>query len=217
MSLFFAPQSWPFLMAVVLLLALAVVEVLSLLVGFSLSGWVDNLVPDVSADIDPGDGLGHLFDAWLGWLHIGKVPMLAIVVTLLTAFAILGFVFNAAVNAVFGVYPSALISSPIALLGALPIVRVTAAGIARLIPRDETSAEPLENLVGRVAVVINGTARMGYPAQARVKNNHGQTLYVHVEPDSENVTLTEGDSVLLVKQISGSRFLAIANPHPELL
>jgi len=213
MSLFLAPQSWPFLLAVVLLLAIALVEGLALLCGFSVSGWIDDLLPDASS----ADGFGHVFDSWLGWLHIGKVPMLIVMVILLTSFSIAGFVLNGVVHAILGGYPPALISAPVAFLVALPVVRASAATIARLVPRDETSAEPLENLVGRVAVVINGTARTNYPAQARVKNDHGQTLYVHVEPDGEGLQFREGDSVLLVKQISGSRFLAIANPRPELL
>lgn len=213
MSLFLAPQSWPFLFAVVLLLAIAVIEGLALLLGFSVSGWLDDLLPDVSA----GDGFGYVFDSWLGWLHIGKVPMLVVLAIMLTSFSIAGFLLNSVVHAVLGVYPPALVSAVLAFLGALPVVRATAATISRLIPRDETSAEPLENLVGRIAVIVNGTARANYPAQARVKNDHGQTLYVHVEPDGEDLQFVVGESVLLVKQISGSRFLAIANPRPELL
>jgi hypothetical protein len=143
--------------------------------------------------------------------------MLVVVTILLTAFAMIGFVINGVVNAFAGFYPPAITSVPLAFLGALPIVRMASATIARFIPRVETSAEPLENLVGRVGVVVNGTARANYPAQARVKSGHGQTLYIHVEPDGEGLQLVEGESVLLVKQISGTRFLAIANPRPELL
>ena len=46
MELFFVPQSWPFLLALMLLIALAVIEGLALLLGFSLSGWLDELIPD---------------------------------------------------------------------------------------------------------------------------------------------------------------------------
>lgn len=212
MELFFVPQSWPFLLALMLLIALAVIEGLALLLGFSLSGWLDELIPDPSA----GEG-GDFFDSWLGWLHVGKVPVLIIFAILLTSFSVLGFVLNGLVQALFGFYLPSFVAAVVAFCGALPVVRVSAAAIARLVPYDESSAEPLENLVGHVAVIINGTARKGYPAQARVKNAHGRTLYVHVEPDGEDVSLNSGESVLLVKQISGSRFLAIANPHPELL
>ena len=97
------------------------------------------------------------------------------------------------------------------------MVRASAAVIYRFIPADESSAEPLENLVGKIGIIINGTARVDFPAQARVKNDHGQTLYVHVEPDKDDQQFAAGDSVLLVKQISGARFQAIANPRPDLL
>ena len=215
MSLFLAPQSWPFLLALILLIAIAVIEGLALLLGFSISGWLDDFMPDM--DVPSGDMAGHVFDAWLGWLHLGKVPLLVVLSLLLTTFAMAGFVINGVAHSILGEYPPVFASVPLAFLGALPAVRASAAAISRLVPRDETSAEPLANLVGKIGVVINGTARANYPAQARVKNDHGQTLYVHVEPDGENQQLVAGESVLLVKQISGARFLAIANPRPDLL
>lgn len=211
MNLFLAPESWPFTVAVMLLLSIAVVEGMALLIGFSFSGWLDHLLPDAT------DGLGSISDSWLGWLHIGKVPMLVILVVLLTAFATIGYTINGLARGILGFFPPALLSAAVAFLGALPVVRVFAATIAHIIPRDESSAVPLESLVGRVAIIVNGTARANYPAEARVKNEHGLTLYVHVEPDSQGSQLSTGESVLLVKQISGSRFMAIANPRPDIL
>jgi hypothetical protein len=46
---------------------------------------------------------------------------------------------------------------------------------------------------------------------------HGQVLYVMVEPDTADVTFVQNDAVLLVKQVSGTRFQAIRNPRPDLL
>lgn len=211
MDLFLAPESWPFTVAALLLVAIAVVEGLALLVGMSLSGWLDHFVPDAA------HGVEGVSDSWLGWLHVGKVPILVLLVILLTAFALIGYVLNALVHETLGFYPPAPVSAVAAFLGALPVVRVSGDAIARLIPRDETSAVSFESLVGRIAVIVNGTARVGYPAEARVKNEHGQTLYVRVEPDSENLQLGPGESVLLIKQIAGSRFLAIVNPRPDIL
>lgn len=211
MDLFLAPESWPFTVAALLLVAIAVVEGLALLVGMSLSGWLDHFVPDAA------HGVEGAADSWLGWLHVGKVPILVLLVILLTAFAIVGYALNALVHETLGFYPPAPVSAVAAFLGALPVVRVSGEAIARLIPRDETSAVSFESLVGRIAVIVNGTARVGYPAEARVKNEHGQTLYVRVEPDGENLQLGPGESVLLVKQIAGSRFLAIINPRPDIL
>jgi hypothetical protein len=209
MELFLAPEAWPFTVAVLLLAGIAAVEGIALLGGFSVAGWIDHLLPPPDVD--------GLADSWLGWLQVGRVPLLVLLVVLLTAFALLGFTLNALVHDLLGFYPPAILSSLVAFLGALPLVRASGAAIARLIPRDETSAVTLDSLVGRVAVVVNGTARANYPAEARVKNEHGQTLYVRVEPDLPNEQFGPGASVLLVKQVAGTHFRAIANPYPELL
>jgi hypothetical protein len=74
----------------------------------------------------------------------------------------------------------------------------------------------LDSLVGRVATVVSGVARHGYPSQAKVTSQHGQTHYIMVEPDGDG-TFESGASVLLVRQISGTRFAGIANPRPDLL
>lgn len=211
MDLFLAPESWPFTVAVMLVVAIAAIEGMALLVGASFSGWLDHLAPDAA------HGLEGVSDSWLGWLHVGKVPMLVLLVVLLTAFAMIGYTVNAVAHGALGFYPPPLLSAVVAFFGALPVVRASGAAIARILPRDETFAVSLDSLVGRVAVVVNGTARTNYPAEARVKNEHGQTLYVRVEPDRDEIQFGPGESVLLVKQISGSRFLAIANPRPDIL
>lgn len=211
MELLLATEAWPFSVAVTIVAAIALIEGAGLLVGLNFSGWIDHLIPDA------GEGLESASEAWLGWLHVGKVPVLVLLVLLLTAFAMIGFSIVALSKDLLGVYPPVPLSAIGALLGALPVVRVTGAAIARITPRDETSAVLLETLVGRVATVVNGTARVNYPAQARVRNEHDLTLYVHIEPDDPDTTFGPGDSVLLVKQISGSRFQAIANPRPDLL
>jgi len=207
MEPFLAPESWPFTVALMLLVAIAAIEGIALLIGVSFWGWLDHFAPGIEAGPD----------SWLGWLHLGKVPMLVLLVVLLTAFALIGYTVNGLSHNVVGFYPPTALSSIVAFLGALPVVRVAGAAIARIIPRDETFAVPLDSLVGRVAMVVNGTARFNYPAEARVTNEHGRTLYVHVEPDSEGTQFAAGDSVLLVKQISGSRFFAISNPRPDIL
>ncbi len=211
MDLFLSPESWPFALALALLLAIVLIEGAGLLIGISMSGWLDHLLPDI------GGSLENLSSAWLGWLHVGKVPLLVLLSLLLTNFAIIGFSLVGISRSLLGFALPALLSAPLALLGALPLVRVSALAIARFIPADESTAVPLSSLVGRIATVINGTARLGYPAQARTRNDNGQTFYIHVEPDNGDTEFTVGDSVLLVRQLSGARFQAIINPRPDLL
>lgn len=204
-DLLLAPQALPFAVAFALILAIAAIEGAAQLLGFQVFGW--------NTEPDGFDGA----DAWLGWLHVGKVPLLVLLVMLLTAFALIGYGILAIYWGFFGLYPPVWGTVPLAFFSALPVVRRGGLAIGRLIPRDETSAVLLETLVGRIAIVVNGTARTNYPAQARVRNDAGQSFYVHVEPDEPEAQLRAGESVLLVKQISGSRFQAIANPRPDLL
>lgn len=210
MTAFLAPESWPFLVATVVLLVITVLEGLSLLVGFSASHWFDGLLPDA-------DGVDGAFDSVLGWLHVGKVPVLILLVIFLAGFAVTGFALNLVSQGVFGVRVPALLGSAVAFVAALPVVRGVGALAAHLIPKDETFAVSLDSLVGRVAAVVSGTARQGFPAQAKVATEHGQTLYVMVEPDDPALTFPANESVLLVRRISGTRFQAIRNPRPDLL
>lgn len=207
----FAAETWPFTVAIFLMLLIALVEGIAVLVGASLSESLQQALPD-SWDHAHGP-----FDKLLGWLYVGRVPMLALIVLFLASFAIAGFALNMVANATVGVWLTPLISVPAALFVALPVVRVLGAGLARLIPTDQTYAVSFDSLVGRVATIVSGTARKGYPAQARVANEHGQNLYVMVEPDAEGMTFQSGERVLLTKQISGSRFAGAVNPWPDLI
>ena len=181
------------------------------LIGTSVAGWLDSLhhSPEAPAPDAP--------DSWLGWLQVGKVPLLILVILFLALFALAGFALNLAAVGAFGVLIPPLIAAPVAAAAALPLMRVCAGGIARLIPRDQTYAVSLDTLVGRVAVIVSGTARLGYPAQGKVTSEHGQVLYVMVEPDAADVTFAPPDAVLLVKRMTGTRFQAIRNPRPDLL
>jgi hypothetical protein len=206
--LFLAPESWPFTASLLVLLAVMLIEGTTQLIGFSGTGWLDSWLL--------GDGM-EFGDSWLGWLHPGKVPLLVLLVLFLTTFSLLGYGSLLMAKLLFGAYPPAWLSSTLSAGVALPSARAGGAVIARYVPRDETSAVRLEILVGRVATVVNGTARADYPAQARVRSDAGQQFYVHVEPDDPTISFVAGDAVLLVRQLSGARFQAIANPRPDLL
>ena len=215
MNLLLAPETWPFAVAGLLMLSIAAIEGVALLIGASAMGWVDSLLhhsPDALLHHSPDSP-----DSWLGWLHLGKVPLLVLVVLFLALFTLVGFALNLAAAGVFGAMIPPLISAPVAAVASLPLMRVCAGGIAHMIPSDQTYAVSLDTLVGRVAVIVSGTARLGYPAQGKVTSEHGQVHYVLVEPDMAEVTFAQNDAVLLVKRLSATRFQAIRNPRPDLL
>ena len=228
MELLLAAESTPFTGAIIFVLLLGALETISLLLGASLFGLFGHI--DVDADVDFDIDVPHIdhidiahdaphldADSGLGWLHIGKVPMLVLLVLFLSSFATVGLSCNALTHHYLGFYPSVYLSSAVAFLSAILAVRVLGNVIAKLIPKDETSAVSLDTLVGHIAIVINGTARKNNPAQARVTTEQGQTFYVRVEPEHDYEQLNTHDSVLLIKQLSGTHFLACANPHPDLL
>lgn len=206
MNLFLADETWLFTAAIGLMLGLAVLEGLGMLLGHGgLSAWIDHFLPHTP----DGDGL-------LGWLHLGKVPFMILVIVFLTAFGLTGFVMQMAARAWFHHFlPLALVAAG-AFLVALPAVRLLGGALGKVLPQDETFAVSLEDLVGRIATVVTGTARFGVPAQARVRDLHGRSHYVLVEPDGD-AAFTPGTEVLLVRRLSGTRFQSIPNPKPGLL
>jgi len=206
-----ATETWPFTAATLLMLLIAVVEGIALVVGANLSETLQQALPD------PWDNVHGPFDKLLGWLYVGRVPLLVLLVLFLAGFAMTGFGLNMVVHRFFGTWVPTIISVPVAFFATLPVVRILGAGLARLIPTDQTFAVSFDSLVGRVGTIVNGTARVGYPAQAKVPNEHGHTLYVMVEPEAEGMTFQSGERVLLTKQISGSRFAAVVNPWPDLV
>jgi hypothetical protein len=216
MNAFLAPEAAPFLIAALMLLAIAAVEGFGLLIGMSASHWLDSLLHH-PVDGVHGDGVHGPFESWLGWLHVGKVPMLALIVMFLAAFAIVGFTVNMVVHGLFGFYLPVVFGAPIALLATLPVVRVTGSALIRIMPKDESSAVSLDSLVGRIATVVSGTARLGFPAQAKTTSENGQVIYVMVEPDNSDISFASGEPVLLVKRLSGTKFQGIRNPKPDLL
>lgn len=216
----------PFAIALLIMAGLAVIELISLVTGFSVNDVVDDFVAGhLEATAGSGSGMeatgqgeaSSLVGRFLAWLHVGRVPVLMILIVFLTVFGVVGLVAQGALRAVLGHALPTVLAAPAVLLLSLPVVRMGAGLLARLMPRDETSAVDLATLVGRTAVVTGGTARTGLPAQARVKDSFGTEHYVLVEPEDEGAQFATGSVVLLVRQHAGGRFTVIDNPNAALV
>ncbi|PVM91006.1 YqiJ family protein [Caulobacter endophyticus] len=162
------------------------------------------------------DGLDVDHPSLLGWLNVGRLPLLMVIVIFLFAFGVTGLVLQQLIAGVFRHPAPIWIAGPLAAAVALPFTRVLSGLLARILPGDETTAVSRETLVGRVAVVVTGAARVGSPAQARVRDAHGQTHYVMVEPDDDGEVFEQGTSVIIIRN-AGARFLAIRNESEALL
>jgi hypothetical protein len=201
-----APQTWPFGAALVIMVGLAIIEGAGLLVATSPSTWLHNALPDLPDNLEGP----------LGWLHLGKVPLLVLLILFLSGFALAGYVIQAAAQGISGHLLPAWLAALPALLAGISTLSGVGALIARIAPGDETSAISEQALIGRSGVITTGTARAGMAAEAKVRDAQGRSHYVMVEPDLPEQTFAEGSAVLLVRK-AGARFRCIANPHPGLL
>ena len=204
--IWFAVETWPFGAALLLMLGLFIIEGSGLLFGSSPSEWLDGLMPDMPDSVEGP----------LGWLHLGQVPFLILLGIFLTGFSLSGYAIQAFSNTLLGyLLPASLAAVPATFAGMATVSGIGGL-LARVMPGDETSAVSELSLVGRAGVVVQGTARQGSAAQMRLRDMHGRTHYVLVEPDLADETFEEGAAVLLVKK-SGARYMGIRNPHPELI
>lgn len=225
----------PFAVAIGLMLAIAVLEGVLALIGMGVSSFFDSLIPDPDVDLDgpqtdiqgSGPDVGdsiigqtapsstNLPSRILGWLCIGKVPILILLVIFLLVFGVAGYVIQGIVSAIFGILIPGTIAWLPALIVAIPIVRVCGEGFAKIIPKDQTSAVESSTFVGRVATITLGTAKRGMPAQAKLTDQHGLVHYVMVEPESDTDEFGQGTSLLLIEQ-SGTNFIGVRNTSTAL-
>lgn len=203
MIVLLSPETWPFGAALAAVVGLTVIEGAGLLFAQSPSHGLDSLLPE---------GLERA----LAWLHLGRVPVLVLLILFLAGFSVSGYAVQALADTLFGsLLPWWLASLPAALT-AMCCVRALGGLLARVLPDHETTAVSEQSLVGRTGMVTQGIARSGMAAQTKVRDANGGLHYVLVEPDIATETFAEGDSVLLVRK-AGARFYGIRNPHPELL
>lgn len=208
MSLFSTPENLPFGIAFALIVGIAVLEGLGMMLALSPSNWLDNLLPELDSD----SGL----DKVLGWLHLGKVPSLVLVLLFLTGYAMFGYSLQLAAHGLSGHYLPAWVAGLVALPAGLATMRACGALVAHIIPHDESSAVSELSLLGRTAVIYAGHARPGLAAQARVRDEHGRTHHLLVEPDLTDEVLEEGQEVLLVRKVAAI-YRGIRNPYPGVL
>lgn len=208
MTLFTAAQNVPFGIALALMLGLAVIEVIGLAIATSPSAWLDNtLLPDLSADGAEG---------FLGWLHVGKVPTLVLLVIFLAGFAITGYLVQIAARDIAGFYLPAVIASLPAFVAAIMGVRTLGALLARIVPRDESSSVSESEFIGRVAIITAASNNPELASQGRLKDSYGRTHYILAESDLPDLELRDGMDVLIVRKV-GAHYRVIENPHPTLI
>ncbi|TRX58087.1 DUF1449 family protein [Thalassomonas sp. M1454] len=177
-------------------------EGLALLIGASLMSLLDDLVDidiDTQANISNG-GLTSL----LGWLCLNKLPLLVWLVLLLTSFALGGLIYNYIVITTIQFEFLFWLSKPVALITALISTHYLGARIAKVIPKNESSATSTTEFAGRVATITLGKASSGNAAQAVLIDDYQQKHYVMVEPEQKTQEFPQGTDVVLLEKKASS-------------
>ena len=222
-----APQNLHFVLSIAVMLLIVLLELISVSLGGGISEAIDSVIPeidagvdvdfdmDVDTDFDVPDASPATIAKVLSWFRIGEVPILMLLIIFLTSFGLFGLILQSIFQSITSFFLPALIAVPFALFASLPAVRVIGGLLGKYMPKDETDAVSGKTLIGRVATIISGTAKPENPVQAKVKDEHGKTHYIMVEPDKAEEFFETHSKVVLVSQ-SGAVFKAISSKSSAL-
>lgn len=204
------PHNFPFAIALGLMLALVVLQFIGL------GDVLDGADADVDLDVDGAHSAGFL-EGTMSLLGIGRVPLLIWLMMYLLVFAAIGVFGQQLIIALLGAPLATWLAGLCAGAAALPVNGVLARPLARLLPKDETTAVSVDSLVRRDAEIQTGSARRGSPARAKVVDHFGHAHFVMVEPHDDDAVLTEGEVVMLVRREERLAFAAqYENSHLRL-
>ncbi|MFP4351278.1 MAG: OB-fold-containig protein [Puniceicoccaceae bacterium] len=230
-SHYIAPENLPFAIALGLFFLIGAVQMLSLLTGVSLFGWIDDLLPDFEgadfdlpeagadgwggADTGPGGADSH---GWplevFAWLNFGRVPFIISFLLLLFLFAFFGYNLQLVLaRSGAGLLP-AVVAAPAAFALSILPLKWGNRLLGHVLPGDETSAVSRHSFVGRVATITIGEATHERSAEAKLKGPLGRTHYIMVRADREDRRFPQGESVLIVGKEDGCfTCIEVNNPH----
>jgi len=201
MHLFLAPECAPFATAAMILIGLTAIEILSMLLGFSLSELIGK------PHFEGHDGV---LAGLLSWINVGGVPLLILIMLALGIFAVTGFAIQTVADVIWGPLPAIAAAVP-ALAVAIPLVRGSTRTIARIVPRDETYAVEADDFVGRTGTVSIGPLDQGLPGRVSVKDAHGNWHQLRASAAKGESPLPIGAQVLLVDR-KADIFIAVSAP-----
>ena len=202
-DLLLTPAYAPFAVAFVVMFGIGLIEAIGLGLG-SL-----DLHADIHGDAEGGPEL-------LGWLGLGNgLPVLIWLTSVLGCFTLSGLVIQQIATGLSGApLHWGIATAAAAAIGLFGNV-FAAAGLARIMPGYESTIVSIEDLLMRRGTILEGTARRGHPARAKVVDQHGQAHYVMVEPHNDADVVAPGETALLVRR-AGPTFFVVPDVNSSL-
>lgn len=199
------PQNFPFTATLATILIVLTLEFVMALLGVGLSEMFDSLMPNF--DLDSMQNFnGH---SPLSLLGFGKIPVFVILVAFALAFGLGGWIlqwtiFNLGMSPI-----PAWIASLITLVPTFPATVTLSRIFALVIPKDETFVGSKEDVVGKMGVITQGTARSDLPAQCRVSDGHGGSFYLQAVPNDGVDPIPEGTSVIVISRTKDHNYAVV--------
>lgn len=200
-SLFLTPGYLPFAIAFVVMVGIGLIEAVGLGLG--------NFDTDAQVDADLDGGL-------LDWLGLGsELPILIWLTSLLGCFTLAGIAIQQGATALAGAPVHWALAAGGAFVAGALLNTLAANGLARVLPGFETTVISTDDLLRRRGKILEGTARRGAPARAKVVDQHGQAHVVMVEPHDDADAIPAGETALLVRR-KGKLFYALPDRNALL-
>lgn len=197
----FDPANRFFLWGLALIAAVLVLEIIATVVGLSM---MINHDVDVDIDHDMHVNGSHDIEWDTGFSHtlsevtgFGKLPVMVFVVLFVGMFSVFGLATNAFLHFSFPYFMGVALSSLVSFLITVPVTGRIAGFIARILPRDESNAISMEDLLGREATIIVGVATNHINATALVKDFYGVLHQVSVRTLEEGLAIPTKSTVRL--------------------
>ena len=178
-----------------IVIALFILEMAGMFFGVSLLGLVDDQAA-LDADADTSSG----FTEFGSWLALDRVPLLVWLVLLLTTFGTAGLTFNFLSLTLLDTYFARWLITLLAVVAGLFCTARFGTFLARLLPKQESSATTADELVGTVGHITVGVARQNSPAEGKFVDAHGQPHYLLVEPLEPDEQFSQGEKILLIQK-----------------
>ena len=178
-----------------IVIALFILEMAGMFFGVSLLGLVDDQAA-LDADADTSSG----FTEFGSWLALDRLPLLVWLVLLLTTFGIAGLALNFLSLTLLNTYFARWLITLLAVVAGLFFTARFGTVIARLLPKQESSATTADELVGTVGHITVGVARQNSPAEGKFVDAHGQPHYLLVEPIEPDEQFSQGEKILLIQK-----------------
>ncbi|RZF63422.1 DUF1449 family protein [Sphingomonas populi] len=195
---FLTPAYLPFAITFVVMIGIGLIEAVGLGLGH--------------LNIDGNSGIeGH--QGVLDWLGLGsELPILIWLTSLLGCFTIVGIAIQQGATAMSGGPLPWGAASGCALIAGGLLNTLAASGLARIMPGFETTVISTDDLLRRRGTILEGTARRGAPARAKVLDHHGQAHFIMVEPHDDADAIPAGETALIVRR-EGKVFFVVPDEN----